>query len=81
MQEGAVGTPLIALGSVLLANSLFRAQERYRMRGKRAKLEIPGQRHYPPELRMGHPEKKGLTATRQARSSRRRARSKSGNIG
>ena len=34
MQEGAVGTPLIALGSVLLANSLFRAQERYRMREK-----------------------------------------------
>jgi hypothetical protein len=42
MQERAVGTPLIALGSVLLANLLFRAQERCRMREKASQIGNSG---------------------------------------
>jgi hypothetical protein len=34
VQVRAVGTPLIALGPDLVANSLFRGQESYRMREK-----------------------------------------------
>jgi hypothetical protein len=42
VQERAVGTPLIALGPAVVANSLFRGQESYRMREKVSQIGNSG---------------------------------------
>jgi len=42
VQERAVGTPLIALGPALVANSLFRGPESYRMRAKVSQIGNSG---------------------------------------